>query len=86
AVAVAQIEGPAAGIQIVRGIEDHPTLRNYYLLPATLGHLFARLGEWEVATAYFDRAITLRCSDPEKRFLQKQRRYCETRKRAQPTV
>ena len=86
AVAVAQIEGPAAGIQIVRGIEDHPALRNYYLLPATLGNLFARLGEWEVATAYFDRAITLPCSDPEKRFLQKRRRYCETRERTQPTV
>ncbi len=79
AVAVAQIEGPAAGIHIARGVEDHPALRDYYLLPATLGDFFARLEEWDVATAYFDRAITLPCSDPEKRFLQKQRRYCEVR-------
>lgn len=79
AVAVAQIEGPAAGIRIARGIEAHPALRDYYLLPATLGDLFARLEEWEIATAYFDRAITLPCSDPEKRFLRKQRQYCRQR-------
>lgn len=79
AVAVAQIEGPAAGIRIARGVEGHPALRNYYLLPATLGDLFSRLEEWDVAMAYFDRAITLPCSGPEKRFLEKQRRYCESR-------
>jgi RNA polymerase sigma-70 factor (ECF subfamily) len=80
AVAVAQIEGAAAGIQIARGVEGHPALRDYYLLPATLGDLFARLEVWDVATAYFERAITLPCSDPEKRFLQKQRRYCEAKR------
>ena len=80
AVAVAQIEGPAAGIRIARGVEDHPALRDYYLLPATLGDLFAQLEEWDVATAYFDRAITLPCSDPEKRFLGKQRQRCKTRR------
>lgn len=86
AVAVAQIEGPAAGIQIARRIEDHPAMRDYYLLPATMGAFFARLSEWEVAAAYFDRAIPLPCSDPEKRFLQKQRRYCEARKLTRSTI
>ena len=80
AVALSMVEGPAAGITTVRDIEDHPALQNYYLLPATLGDLFARLGRPDAACAYFERALELPCTAPEKRFLEKRLCECGTEK------
>jgi len=48
AIAVANVHGPAAGIQAVEAIRDHPRskLESYYLLYAVLGDFELRLGRW----------------------------------------
>lgn len=71
AVAIAMARGPAAGIEAARPLEHDPTLRDYYLLPATLGDLYARVGATSQARDYFERALDLRCSEPERRFLRR---------------
>src|ERR1700722_4642342 len=51
--AVAMSDGPAAGLALLRGLEDGGTLAGYYLLPATRADLLRRLGrDEEAARAY----------------------------------
>lgn len=71
AVAIAMAHGPTAGIEAASTLEHDRTLRDYYLLPATLGDLYARVGDTSRARDYFERALQLRCSEPERRFLRK---------------
>jgi RNA polymerase sigma-70 factor (ECF subfamily) len=72
AVAIARLEGPRAGIAAIAAIEDHPSLRRYYLLPAALGALWRELGDRQKSRDYFQRALVCPCSDPERRFLERQ--------------
>jgi RNA polymerase sigma-70 factor (ECF subfamily) len=44
AVAVAMADGPAAGLALVRALEDSGALTGYHLLPATRADLLLRLG------------------------------------------
>lgn len=71
AVALAKSEGAEAGIRALEAISEHPALSHYYLLPATLGELWAELGVPEKAASQYRKALTLPCTDPERRFLNK---------------
>ncbi len=71
AVAIAMVEGPALAIETLRGIESHPALAGYALLPATLGELWERLGDRQRAAAYYRRALALPSTNPERRFLER---------------
>jgi predicted RNA polymerase sigma factor len=64
AVALAKVHGPRGALA------DEPALREYHLLPAVQGHLFAELGETDRAAASYRRALECRCSEPERRFLE----------------
>ncbi len=76
AVALAMVEGPEAGVMALRDIEDHAALQDYYLLPATFGDFFARMKDWDSAARYLTLAMQLPCSEPDKRFLEKQLAAC----------
>jgi len=57
-------------------LRDEPALRDYHLLPAALGALWLRAGEPGMAAGYFREALTMRCSAPARRFLQRQLELC----------
>ncbi|WP_182112395.1 MULTISPECIES: RNA polymerase sigma factor [unclassified Actinotalea] len=67
AVAVAEADGPAAGLTLLDGLEA--LLPHHHRLPAVRAELLARLGRREAALASFDRALALVRSDAERRHL-----------------
>ncbi|MDH3235143.1 MAG: sigma-70 family RNA polymerase sigma factor [Alphaproteobacteria bacterium] len=71
AVAVAMVEGPAAGLAALEAVVGHPALRRYYLLPATRGEFHRRLDEPVRARRYFEEALEISGAAPVRRFLQR---------------
>jgi RNA polymerase sigma-70 factor, ECF subfamily len=71
AVAVSMRDGPEAGLAALAAIPPNDTLKRYYLFPATLGELHARLGNHVQAARQFAQALELECSVPEQQFLAK---------------
>jgi RNA polymerase sigma-70 factor (ECF subfamily) len=65
AVAVAEIEGPEAGLELV----DSLPLEDYEYLHSTRADLLRRLGRPDEARAAYERALELARSGPERRFL-----------------
>jgi RNA polymerase sigma-70 factor (ECF subfamily) len=65
AVAVAMVEGPAAGLALV----DRLDLPGYHLLPATRADLLRRLDRPQEAAAAYREAIALAPTDAERRYL-----------------
>jgi RNA polymerase sigma-70 factor (ECF subfamily) len=72
AVALARAHGPAAGLRELQKIEGHPALERYHLLPAAMAVLWREAGNEAQAAAYFEKALALDCSAPQRRFLEKQ--------------
>ena len=70
AVAVAEAEGPAAGLAVV----DAVALEDYHYLHATRAELLRRLGRADEARAAYDRALALVHDDAERRSLERRRR------------
>jgi len=70
AVAVAEAEGPEAGLRIVDGLD----LDGYHYLHATRGELLRRLGQSGEARAAYQRALELVHDDAERRLLLRRRR------------
>ncbi|HEY3091016.1 MAG TPA: RNA polymerase sigma factor [Jatrophihabitantaceae bacterium] len=71
AVAVAMVEGPAAGLELVDALESARSLRDYHLLPATRADLLRRLGRQQEAAAAYQEALALVPTDAERRFLRR---------------
>jgi RNA polymerase sigma-70 factor, ECF subfamily len=69
AVAVAEVDGPAAGLAITDGLR----LDGYYLLHAIRAQFLARLGRRADAAAEYTAAVQLTCAGAQRRFLQRQR-------------
>jgi RNA polymerase sigma-70 factor, ECF subfamily len=67
AVAVAEAEGPEAGLVLVDALD----LQDYRYLHATRGELLRRLGRTEDARAAYARALALAGDDPERRLLER---------------
>jgi RNA polymerase sigma-70 factor (ECF subfamily) len=67
AVAVAEDEGPEAGLAIV----DRLALEDYRYLHSTRGELLRRLGRTVEARAAYHRALALAHDDAERRFLKR---------------
>ncbi|MGH3075161.1 MAG: DUF6596 domain-containing protein, partial [Gaiellales bacterium] len=67
AVAVAEAEGPEAGLRIVDGLD----LDDYHYLHATRGELLHRLGQSDEARASYQRALELVHDEAERRLLQR---------------
>jgi RNA polymerase sigma-70 factor (ECF subfamily) len=77
AVALAMIEGPAAGIKELERIGKLPQMQSYYLFPATLADFYRQTGAPEKAVAYYQQALTLAGTEPERRFLLHKLKECE---------
>jgi RNA polymerase sigma-70 factor (ECF subfamily) len=67
AVAIAEAQGPQAGLEIV----DHLPLEDYHYRHATRGELLRRLGRTLEAREAYHRALTLVHDDAERRLLQR---------------
>jgi RNA polymerase sigma-70 factor (ECF subfamily) len=67
AIAVAEAQGPAAGLEIV----DRLPLKDYRYLHATRGELLRRLGRTEEARDAYRRALALAHEDAERRLLER---------------
>ncbi len=67
AVAVAETQGPEAGLAIVDGLE----LGDYRYLHATRGELLRRLGRTDDAREAYRRALALVQDDAERRLLER---------------
>ncbi|HMF13401.1 MAG TPA: sigma-70 family RNA polymerase sigma factor [Gemmataceae bacterium] len=76
AIALAMEEGPEAGLHALDAVHHDPAMRDYYLLPATRADLLLRLGQPEEAEASYRHALTLPCTQPERRFLTKRLEEC----------
>ncbi|WP_203663014.1 RNA polymerase sigma factor [Actinocatenispora rupis] len=69
AVAVAQADGPAAGLRLLDALAAEPALDSYHLLPSVRGDLLARLGRTAEASAEFTRAAALTRNERERDLL-----------------
>jgi len=67
AIAVAEAEGPEAGLGLVDGLE----LDGYQYFHSTRADLLRRLGRSDEARTAFERALELAHAEPERRFLQR---------------
>jgi RNA polymerase sigma-70 factor (ECF subfamily) len=65
AVAVAEVDGPAAALALLDGLD----LPDYHLLPATRADFLRRLNRTEEARKAYEKALELAPTDAERRFL-----------------
>jgi RNA polymerase sigma-70 factor (ECF subfamily) len=70
AIALGELEGPAAGLAALEGLD----LDGYHLYHAARADLLERLGRVDDATDAFDRAVALTTNDAERRLLHGRRR------------
>jgi len=69
AVAVAMVDGPAAGLEALEPVADDPRLASYPYLSATRADLLRRLGRRDEAAAAYRTALGLASNAAERRFL-----------------
>jgi RNA polymerase sigma-70 factor (ECF subfamily) len=72
ALALAQVEGPSAGLAALDAIESRSALENYHLFHAAVGQLWFQRGDMTKATGAFRRALE-RAALPAERALLEQR-------------
>jgi RNA polymerase sigma factor (sigma-70 family) len=70
AIAVAMVEGPAAGLLLIAALEDNAQLHGHYRLSAVRGHLYERLGDRDAARRFYAMAADGTASVAERNFLQ----------------
>jgi RNA polymerase sigma-70 factor, ECF subfamily len=71
AVAVAMVDGPAAGLALVDALAPSGNLDTYHLLHAARADLLRRLGRTAEASASYTRALALATNESERRFLER---------------
>jgi RNA polymerase sigma-70 factor (ECF subfamily) len=76
AIAVANVHGPAEGLQAIEKIHDREKLESYHLLYAVLGDLESRLEHLPAAAKHFQRALKLAETTSERAFLAKRLGEC----------
>jgi len=77
AIAVAQSEGAARGLDEIRRIPNRDRLQNYPFYSAAMGELELQRGRPEAARSHFDAARALARNTMERRFLEQRLRACE---------
>jgi len=78
AVAVAKVRGAAEALAAIEPLDKTPSLQHYYLLLAVRGQFLLELGRRSEAAECYRAALDCRCSEPERRFLQRKLAECET--------
>ena len=79
AVAVANVNGPQAGIEAVEAIQSGSQLKSYYLLYAVLGEFEKQLNNFQAAIDNFRKALELTELTSEQQFLSKRLRDSQER-------
>ena len=72
AVAVAMVDGPAAGLALLETLIADGRLAGYHLLPAARADLLRRLGRTAEAAQAYRHALELVGNEPEREFLRRQ--------------
>src|SRR5215471_18545341 len=70
AVAIAERDGPAAGLTHIDALLEHGELANYYLAHSARAELYRRLGRTAEARSSYEKALALTQQEPERQFLQ----------------
>jgi RNA polymerase sigma-70 factor (ECF subfamily) len=76
AVAIAKVRGPEEALAAIEPLAGDPKLRQYYLSLAVRGRLLLDVGRRADAAESFRAALECRCSEPERRFLQRRLAEC----------
>ncbi|MBL9076595.1 MAG: sigma-70 family RNA polymerase sigma factor [Planctomycetes bacterium] len=76
AVAIAKLDGPAAGLAALAPLQHDKALGDYFLLAATTAHLHWANGDHVAAARELERAVALPSSAPEQRLLQRRLEAC----------
>ena len=76
AIAVAQQQGPEAGLRAIDAMADRKRLAKYPFFPAALGELELRAGRSAAARRHFRDALALARNPAERRFLQQREASC----------
>jgi RNA polymerase sigma-70 factor (ECF subfamily) len=71
AVAVAMVQGPRTGLELINGIAATNDLENYHLLHAARADLLRRLAAFPEAEKSYRRALELATNESERRYLQR---------------
>ena len=77
AVAVANVHGPAAGLEAVAAIQNLQPLDSYYLLYAVLGEFEEQLKHFDTAAEHFRKALEFTKLRSEQSFLSRRVHDCE---------
>ena len=72
AVAVSRVEGAAAALEILAGIETDPAMQRYHHFHSVLAELQADLGNTSEARRAYERALELATNPRERSFLLRQ--------------
>src|SRR5499433_1666702 len=70
AVAVAECDGPEAGLTLIDALLEHGDLSNYYLAHSARADMYRRLGRTAEARSSYEKALALTHQEPERQFLQ----------------
>ena len=74
AVAVAMVQGPEAGLNLIDQAASAGELKDYHLLYAARADLLRRLGAFSESATNYRRALNLATNDSERRFLERRLR------------
>jgi RNA polymerase sigma factor (sigma-70 family) len=85
AIAIAEWQGPDAGLALLEALKPPPWLLGYYLWDATLGELYRRRGDRERATAHLTRALDAAPTHAERALLRRRLEACSTCGGPKPT-
>jgi predicted RNA polymerase sigma factor len=69
AVALAMVDGPRAGLELLHTVEDDDAMRRSHRLHAVRAHLLEKAGDRRQARDEYLRAARLTASEPERRYL-----------------
>jgi RNA polymerase sigma-70 factor (ECF subfamily) len=70
AVAIAERDGPEAGLGLIEMLIERGELANYYLAHSARAELYRRLGRKAEALGSYEKALALTHQEPERQFLQ----------------
>jgi RNA polymerase sigma-70 factor (ECF subfamily) len=70
AVAIAECDGPEAGLAHIDALLEHGELANYYLAHSARAELYRRLGRTAESRSSYEKALSLTHQEPERQFLQ----------------
>jgi RNA polymerase sigma-70 factor (ECF subfamily) len=70
AVAIAECDGPEAGLMLIDAVLEQGELANYYLAHSARADMDRRLGRTAEARSSYEKALALTQQEPERQFLQ----------------